>query len=303
MFERQFNILIDPDFLFNFDNSRKNLPITPEDFVNGVRTNIVDIAKTRTGKVVLHTLKLWNNFVRIQPWDRDPKVCPPGGALTDKQGLRDTQWNRLLPILGLVPDDFRKPIRALITYLPQSYAPGGGCYTRNADRDFSDFNPTPELVLLHELVHAVRLTSSTFIENNRETFEGTRLNKYENEEEFNAVLVESIYQSELKGHIRNAHNAHWRDLEAELQDSFEFFKVSRKAFFAIDKFCKSNPHFTPRLCAIDVPFNPIRAYFHNRKKCEAFSNSIDAARHDNALVQGLGIISPSVPAAVWDRLL
>ena len=116
------------------------------------------------------------------------------------------------------------------------------------------------------------------------------------------MLVEMMYQSELKGKMRWGHHS-FLNMPAELKDSFEFYKASKKAFGGVDKFCTMNPHLTHRLAKLRVPFNPIAAYYSNKKLCETNSKSIEAARRDNALVSMLQWLTPGFPANAWDKLL
>lgn len=151
---------------------------------------------------------------------------------------------------------------------------GGNCWINHTQKH--DYAPTPESVLLHELVHAFRHVSKKF-DMMSKTHGG--LSRYNAREEFNAVLVENIFQSELKGNIRQSHQG-FHNLEKELEGSFEFFKVSTKAFDLIDKFCRENPGFTKALSRVKVPFNPIAAYYQKPGKARAMSMSEPAVRRD-----------------------
>ena len=140
----------------------------------------------------------------------------------------------------------------------------------------SDFQPTPASVLLHELVHAFRHVSKKF-DMVTQTHGG--LKNFDSREEFNAVLVQNIYQSELKSNIRRDHHG-FNTLEKDLDGSFNFFKVSTKAFEMVDKFCKENKGLTRALSCLKVGFNPLAAYYRDGRKAKALSASETAVRRD-----------------------
>jgi hypothetical protein len=62
-------------------------------------------------------------------------------------------------------------------------------------------------------------------------------------------------------------------LEATLQDSFEYFRISKNAFRAVETFVQLNPFFTERLRKTGVKFNPLEAFHQNQMKCRQMSES------------------------------
>jgi len=74
------------------------------------------------------------------------------------------------------------------------------------------------------------------------------------------------------GHIRSSHTK-FLDIDKNLEGSLEFFKVSQKAFELVDKFCRENPGLTKALSRVEVPFNPINAYYCHPRKAREMSNT------------------------------
>jgi hypothetical protein len=304
MFEFQFLITIDADE-FTIHGKRKNLGFSAETYIAETREVLKTIAATKTGWIVLDTIRRWNKYVRISPFEDSPfstDACGiGGGGLTVKGEDRDLLYNRARANYTLMMLGTNLPIGAVIRFTRSRYLPGGGCHTKHSDKQVSDYTPTADEVLLHELVHAVRFTSGT-MNLASDTFpDSNRMRLYDAEEEFYAILVQNIYQSELNGNLRASHQG-FRTLEQELQDSFGFYKVSRRAFQVVDNFCRSNPHFTRRLCKLKVPFNPIAAYYHDKKRCQENSRSLDAGIRDKGKDQ-FKVLTPSFSWDAWNVVL
>jgi hypothetical protein len=305
-FDERYSLIIDPDEVDAKGNKKKHL-MPSDEFIESVKTIVNKIAKARVGNAVLHTIKVWKFYVKIAPYDADDSISifsnvkqskddcgPDGGAKTDFGTAED--------LAAYKNHKYERGVKTMIRFTPGLFAAGGACQKRYGNRDISDFVPTADQVLLHELAHATRYTSMTAQWGGGETMGDTGLRAFQNEEEFDAVLVETMYQSELKGNMRWGHHS-FLNMSDELKDSFEFYKASKKMFHAVDKFCSMNPHLTHRLAALKVPFNPIAAYFRDKKRCEANSKSIAAARADNILVSMLQWLTPGFPPSTWDKLL
>jgi hypothetical protein len=103
---------------------------------------------------------------------------------------------------------------------------------------------------------------------------------YGNDEEFFAVLVQNIYQSELKtGSLRSSHTG-FVEMDENLRGSLAFFQVSGNAFEKIEKFATRNPGLTKALSNIEVPFDPLNAYFCHTAKAREMSRSSYAKMRD-----------------------
>jgi hypothetical protein len=179
------------------------------------------------------------------------------------------------------------------------YAAGGNCYKKHSNRQISSYTPSVEEVLFHELIHAVRFVSNTL----KLDYASTKgLTLYENKEEFIAVVVTNIYQSEVKGNLRAGHRR-FLNLDDQLKDSFEFYKASSLTYTYMEYFCKTNPHFTKRLCRLKVPFNPVHAFYHDKKKCQDFANSKEALARDSGPFGVFSTLSPWLSWDVWKDML
>src|SRR5437763_11460694 len=103
-FDERFSLIIDPDEVDNKGNKKKLL-MASDDFVESVKTIVNNIAVSQVGNAVLHTIKLWNFYVKIAPYDvvdnplsgfvsnmkqAPPDGCgPDGGSSTDRGTLQD----------------------------------------------------------------------------------------------------------------------------------------------------------------------------------------------------------------------
>jgi hypothetical protein len=265
-FETQYPIVIDPGFLR--DDKRKFRFSTPDAYYQAVYHTVINIGNTKVGDILLRSIKWHGKLVRIAPVPPfDETTC--GGADASHGEDQDLSYNRTVgKRIGL-------PIRVVIRFNPHWHQYQGNCHKKHIANE--DYAATPESVLIHELVHALRKIS------NKEKGTLDRLGKgwdYGEAEEFFAVLVENIYQSEVKGNIRRSHPSGFRNLDKQFEGSFEFFQVTRKAFEYVDIFCRENAGLTRALAKLKVPFNPIAAYYQNPGKARQMSNSPVAVGRD-----------------------
>ena len=165
--------------------------------------------------------------------------------------------------------------RGKIEFTPGVFAKGGACH--KFLNPASQFMPSEDEVLLHELVHGVRIVS---LKLNPDIVTTGGLMMYERDEEFFAVLVENIYQSELKtGHLRSSHTK-FMEMDENLQGSLAFFQVSGNAFEKVQKFATENPGLAKALANIEVPFNPLNAFFCHTAKAREMSRKAYAKMRD-----------------------
>lgn len=268
-FEDQFFILIDPGFL---GDPKKNFRFaTPEAYVETVRRVLLTIAKTKVGDILLRSIRWHGNAIRITPVDTfDTTTCGTDDTIQGES--KDLFYNKFFVRSFLLP-----PIRAVVHFNAHWHQPGGTCHSKHAANEH--YTPTPESVLLHELAHAFR-----FVSNKESRGQLPLLGKgwdVGDAEEFLAVLVENIFQSELGRNIRRSHSSGFKNLDKDLEGSFEFFQVTKKAFEYVDIFCRDNRGLTRALAKINVPFNPIMAYYQNPGKAQQMSSSAVAARRDS----------------------
>jgi hypothetical protein len=123
----------------------------------------------------------------------------------------------------------------------------------------------PHEILVHELVHALRRASGHL----HKHMLRNKIQPFTNSEEFIAILVTNIFISDVTNHHKTAlranHQGH-APLDPELADSFRFFSLGTTAFNIIATFCEENGGFTRMLSTVPARFNPIAAYYKNRRK-------------------------------------
>jgi hypothetical protein len=268
-FETQFGIWIDSTSLL----AQKTPLVSPQVYEEGVRKILVKISHSKVGRVVLNTIRFQGRVVRIVPNVIDPQQCAP--ADTQDGDAFEFSVNKAVKMTNQVVSAGLKSLRGRINFTPGMYAKGGPC--ENSYRKRSQFTPTEDEVLLHELVHGARIASLK-LKLQEATHQGLMM--YDNDEEFFAVLVENIYLSELKsGHLRSSHTS-FMEMDQNLQGSLKFFQVSGKAFEKVDQLATQNPGLARALANIAVPFNPLTAYFSQPAKAREMSKSAYAKMRD-----------------------
>jgi hypothetical protein len=268
-FESQFRVWIDPSSLVNL----KTPPISAEAYEHGVRRILIKISTSKVGRAVLNSIRFHGRVLRIVPNVIQLNLCAP--ADTDEVDVFQYNWNNARKIVNaLAPIDL-PALRGRINFTPGMYATGGACQKFYEPR--SQFTPSEEEVLLHELVHGVRIVS---LKLNLGPAAEKGLMMYDNDEEFFAVLVENIFQSEFnRGPLRSSHTG-FMEMDKNLQGSLAFFQVSGNAFEKIEKFATQNPGFAKALSNIEVPFNPLNAFFCHTAKAREMSRSPYAKMRD-----------------------
>jgi hypothetical protein len=134
----------------------------------------------------------------------------------------------------------------------------------------------PHEILFHELVHSLRRISG----NNDPRALKDGLAAYRNSEEFLAILATNIFISDKsnpeKSELRGTGYGHSL-LEKEYSESYQFFRQGMRVFHLVAKFCDENKGFTGMLARVEAPFNPIHAYYSNRRKAfeAAVSGDVD----------------------------
>ena len=271
-FESQFHIWIDPTSLLDW----KNPPINPKAWENEVRTTILKVSTSKVGRAVLNNIRHYQRIVRIVPSQNESALCTADEATTTR-GNEDAMQARLNSWIwsfnGLAGTKF-KGVRGKIVFTPSRWSKGGACQTAN--QPASQYTPTPDEVLLHELVHAARVVSLKY--DPQVTSKGLLM--YDDDEEFFAVLVETIYQSELKKGVLRASHTGFLEMDKNLQSSLEFFQVSGNAFEMVKQFATENSLLATALSHIEVPFNPLNAFFCHTAKAREMSRSSYAKVRD-----------------------
>jgi hypothetical protein len=90
-----------------------------------------------------------------------------------------------------------------------------------------------------------------------------------NIEEFIAIMVTNVFISDVTNKFKTGLRDDWSShspLDPKLAESYRFFSLGTKAFNLIATFCDDNPGFTKILSKVRAHFNPIAAYYQNRRK-------------------------------------
>jgi Effector protein len=281
-FEEQFLLVLSP-YDRNVDaypmghpqqgQMKKPEPVKNADaWTQAVREDIKKISQTKVGSLLLRSIRHHGKVVTIRP-RQEGSNC--GGARTSPGDVVGTAgvWD---VITG-----------ATIAFNPDTYKIGGTCSKYYLG--IGGFHIESDEVLLHELVHAFRKVSGK----EKTTPLSKGLIFYDDNEDFNAVLVQGIYASERRKPIRASHFRHF-EIAKELNGSLKFFKSSSEAFKYVEKFCLENPGFTKGFININTHFNPINAYYQDREIARQFSRS--------AFARGLDVIAPIVANLVHGTL-
>lgn len=250
MWEDPFKLKIKPDGL------DKNAATT---YVQAVRSALYRIYQSDSGKALLRSIRYHGYIVNIIPYPGHD-IC---GA--DVDGNYDAATGIVMPT---------------VRYTPGMFSKGGSC-SHLPGRGWT------ESILLHELVHALRIISRT----RRRDYTGVvmtgGLYRYDNFEEFIAVLCEDIYVSERgKPHALLGDHRGITPLAAELTGSFKFFASGSMTFRFVERFCKENPGFTKALSQVRARFNPLAAYYNDREKALSYSQQTSAHERDADGVEG-----------------
>jgi len=234
-----------------------------------VRAEIIKIASSDAGKVLLNSLKWHRKWIVITHYN--PTADDPLNAYTNEK-------------LGMARDG--RAYAALIEFSPHIY------YPRVRHIPASPNGDQPDEVLYHELVHAFRRSSS---KRNRVDSVGGLID-YDSNEEFYAILATNIYISDSTNKRKTAllrdHQFGANPLEAALAGSFEFFRSSTNAFAMVDQFVQDNPGFTGALAKVNASFNPLAAYFSDKLKAQRESQSATAIIRDlTGWAQAMGFVA------------
>jgi hypothetical protein len=270
-YDKMPNVLIDGDSLLRgaplgilnclaSSSSRQ----TRERYENGVYWTLETVVKTWTGWAVLKAIATTRGKkVRIVPYTAEEQKARPNAlAYTRPDDERDAAPAGQVPFAG-GEDDPNTPKDE--RFNKENYIGTG----QGSDATIT-LDPTredkPDSTLLHELVHALRDIRG---KRNRVPAGKGGMRRFENEEEFFAYLIGSIYNSEKRypkltfgsafGEVPNA----WNTSQGFLRD----FLNGRNFVLLIDKLNSQCGDVCTNLSLkvpVWVPFNPVREYLQNR---------------------------------------
>lgn len=259
IFDHKNLLIIDP---YKIDDT-PNVGMSSTTYVQAVQAIIAKISATKVGDCLLRSIKFHGKWVRI--WARERLLLMDSSVLG--HGFRDVEEREARKFLNqLTGGLFPLPnVGAAVNFFPNFCRTGNACQADFLTRN--DYVPTPESVLVHELVHAFRRVSRKFNDGPGQQFSGS-MAKYTGKEELYAVILENMFQSEVKGDLRGEHLHHTR-LDPGFSTSASFFKQGRQVFETVETFCNENKGLTRMLAKLNVPFNPIAVYLKDPKAARA----------------------------------
>jgi hypothetical protein len=234
-----------------------------ETWINAVQNDLTTIFSSRVGKAVLSAIRWHGVSVTIQP----AKGC----------GARTWPIEDDLKLNKAGPLQISQGVS--IWFSPENHVLGNACEARYTG--LGQFHMESNEVLLHELVHAVRMVSFKFDLDALKAV-GKGLANFDTNEEVYAVLVQGIYASERKTPVRSSHTGHF-EIDPELNGSLAFFKTGTETFQYVRQFCQDNPGLTQAIADVDVPFNPLNAYYMKPSVAEKMSRSKFAKDRDRSV--------------------
>jgi hypothetical protein len=204
-------------------------------YVSKVREHLNWIYRTRTGIILLNSIKFHGLSVEIRPYTVGDCNAVGGGEIVGGA------------------------LRGFVSYSPDTFSLHGAC---SATKSVPNRGLFWDEILFHELVHVFRNVSQKW---NQPPL-GFGLHHYTDNEEFIAVLVTNIYISDrtnkIKSGLRADHDT-FNPLSTDFDEPFEIFSSSTQVFSLVEQFCRDNPGFTIRVAndVADAAFNPLADYY------------------------------------------
>ena len=209
----------------------------PDDYETAVESVIETIRKNEVGRVIVDGIEGTNKDLRIVPFSRgDAAVHGECNAMAHPDSARDSAPKGISGPTGWYAGDSDNPRTSPEDerYNPQRpwnlkgtgagsdvhiyFSPASGSGTSACSSGV--YGTLPDEFLLHEMVHALRDMQG---KSNQIPTEGTA-RKYDNEEEFLAIVVTNVYMSaNNKTQLRADHSGH-RQLQPPLNTSSGFLK-------------------------------------------------------------------------------
>jgi NleD-like pathogen effector protein (putative zinc metallopeptidase) len=250
MIEKQFNIAIHPDFQTASDDATpRSVPFNKDLYLLGVRADLTRILKSEVGRHLAASLRYHSKEILLVPY--------PG-----QDGNAQEWW------WGSSPKDNFSIVR---------FTPASGRSPCGAEIRKKRPATLPHEVLFHELVHSLRRISGKMKSWN--LWGSGTLQPQGNVEEFIAIMVTNIFISDVTNHYKTGLRNDWTShspLDPSLAESYRFFALGTKAFNLIATFCDDNPGFTQMLSKARAHFNPVAAYYKNRRKAFEMAANGDA---------------------------
>jgi hypothetical protein len=248
---RRFAMKYLPEYGIYIDGAASKV-LKPDSYEAIVEVQIKTIANLQTGRAVFQKIKKYG-AAKVVPYDGSLGVCNASVGLT-KQRLPVVMNGQ--PVAGDVYD---------VEYSPDTWHGTTHC-RRNLALE-------PDAVLFHELVHAFRLQSGLF----HQLPLPVHLAHYKDEEEFFAVTLENIYQSEAgrqtsfadggfhRSNLRDGHTFPKKQLPGSQATSVTFLG-DKDRLRLVEKFWNQQPETAALIARVPATFNPIQAYYVMTRK-------------------------------------
>lgn len=289
MFEKRFNLKIEPtlpedmpEFGSHSGNPKRDAEHTrmlrqgwerdEKLYANAVRRDLWAVFNTPVGNILFRALRFHGVTVVVTRYDGS---AGPVNAITENTGMDAA--GVILPRVRYSPEVFSRETACAVR-MPQ--------LARRGQR---------EATVFHELVHALRMISTSKQKQYSYPRTSGGLLHYDDYEEFVAVLSTNIYLSDPgnpKPLSLSADHRTVETLDPGLADSFRFFASSSSTYYYVDRFCKENPWFTRALADRRATFNPLRAYYKDPVKAQAYAQGRyaierDADGYDDAVMRDI----------------
>jgi hypothetical protein len=249
----------------------KFLPMWREDhggnealFIAGVRIELSKILLSRAGRALADSLRFHQKTILLMPYEGND-----GNAQED----------------GVTPGSQQ----SVVLFTPLTRA--SCCSSGKAATLLHE-------ILFHELVHSLRRVTGHPLKYRL----NNKLQPYGYNEEFLAILVTNIFISDVTNLNKTSLRENWQGhatLDRELADSFRFFSLGTKAFNLIANFCDQNRGFTGMLAKVSARFNPIAAYYKNRRKAFEMAATGDA----ELVFEGMTPMDYVQKGGAWERII
>jgi hypothetical protein len=267
--------------------------VSRADWEAGVWGTIKDIAAPnfQTGRAVLRAMQMSGRTIRIVPWRE------PAAMMRMQKETKDNPDGVCESGLGLAQAGPEKDATDVQARAKPGARPGDSFVLFTA-QDFRLAEQKADSTLLHEFFHSLRMAlgldkggqlpaPSDVMGHWKRSTAGqatgrdpeTRYTQiYNNVEEFLAVMIQNIYDSERSRELRRDHlppttsadkdycfargsELRWATLAPELSDSGNFLAIWRHQ---IEILARTMRGFCDQIAPIDAPFNPIFELYNRR---------------------------------------
>jgi hypothetical protein len=244
---------------------KEGAEIMDRKYISDVRADLREIFCTPVGNILFRAIRHWAVTIKITPYDGSEGRC---NAFEEVDHITDAGviWPR-------------------VRYSPDTFGAEGPCVELSKPGQRA-------ATLFHELVHAFRAISTSSHKKYTYPLLSGGLFRYDNYEEFVAVLLTNIYVSGPGNPHPMALSADHRamvKMPPELANSFKFFASGSSTFYYVDRFCKENPWLTRAISKVPARFNPLAAYYTDPHRAAGYSqgrfaHERDADGYDDAVL-------------------